>query len=387
MHMDYQQRKILYFTPRKMAPYHFARFTRLAETYPHLVIGNILAPGDYRQWQHDPGELADRIVLIGNNPEAADTKSKIKEVIKLLEQQKPEAIVLAGYNDPTQIAAARWAKKNLVPRILQADSWYGDHPRYRLKELIKKLFFVKPHFDAAFVPGMRGFQYINSLGIKEDAIWRGLNIVDNDYFSRSAAAVVKDREVWRKRFGLPQDYFLAVARLCPEKNMLRLLQAFRRYRDAGGPWQLVIIGTGPEETILKNYVAARNDAGILFAGWGHYEELPVYYGLAKCFILPSLTEPWGLVVNEAMACGLPVLVSRKCGCFPELCHRGINGFDFEPLDLEGLASLMLKVSSGALDLEAMGAASRRIISNFTLDTWVQALKDCIETTVARLMRH
>lgn len=82
-----------------------------------------------------------------------------------------------------------------------------------------------------------------------------------------------------------------------------------------------------------------------------------------------------------MACGLPVLVSRHCGCLPELCHRGINGFDFNPLKVEELAGLMLRVSGGEVDLEAMGAASRRLIANYSLETWIQALTDCIETTV------
>jgi glycosyltransferase involved in cell wall biosynthesis len=380
--MNYQQRKVLYFTPRKMAPYHFARFARLAQIYPNLVIGNILESGDYRQWRYEPGDLADRIVLIGDNPDA-DVRSKIREVLELLEQQKPEAIVLAGYNDPTQIAAARWAKKNYVARIMHGDSWYGDHPRYWLKELIKKLFFVQPYFEAAFVPGMLGYQYMAGLGIDPGAIWRGLYVVDNDYFAQGAAKAQQQRASCQSSFGLPRAYFLTTARLSPEKNLLRLISAFKRYQELGGTWHLVIVGGGPQETELKNF--AKGIDGVILSGWRHYEELPVFYGLANCFILPSLSEPWGMAVNEAMACGLPVLVSRKCGCFPELCHRGVNGFDFDPTDVAGLAGLMFKVSQGEVDLVAMAEASRRIIANYTLDTWVTAIRDCIETTKEKLL--
>jgi glycosyltransferase involved in cell wall biosynthesis len=86
-----------------------------------------------------------------------------------------------------------------------------------------------------------------------------------------------------------------------------------------------------------------------------------------------------LVVNEAMACGLPILISRKCGCQPELCWRGLNGYDFDPLDVSELVGLMARVSGGELDLEAMGEASRQIIAPLTPDGWARVLLDCIET--------
>jgi len=377
--MDCQDRKVIYFTPGKMGPYHFARFTKLAQIYHDLLVVNILWD-DARRWQFTPGVLTDKIAVIENT---ADIKWKNRRVIEILEQQNPEVIVLAGYNDPTQMTAAKWARKNKVPRILHADSWYGDHPRYWLKELIKKFYFVKPNFNAAFVPGILGFKYINSLGIPKKAIWRGLYVVDNDYFFRASAAARQECESWRRKLGLPQNYFLTVTRFIAKKNLPGLIRAFKKYRDSGGTWDLVIVGSGPEEIQIRDLANSILTQGLSFVGWQQSQELPVYYGLAKCFILPSISEPWGLVVNEAMACGLPVLVSRNCGCFPELCHRGINGFDFDPLDADELACLMLRISNGTLDLESMGAASLSIIANYSLETWALALQDCIETTISR----
>jgi 1,2-diacylglycerol 3-alpha-glucosyltransferase len=378
--MKGKERKVAYFTPRKMAPYMVARFARLAQVYENLAVVNVLGE-DAREWEVELGILRDRLVVVGAVPEELEAKGKCAAVINFLERRQPEALVLAGYRDPPQIAAARWAKRNGAVRILHADTWQGDRPRYWLKEFIKRRFFVEPYFEAAFVPGIRALQYINSLGIPENAIWRGLYVVDNDYFAQGAAAARQDQGELRTRLGLPEDYFLCVARLSPEKNLRRLLDAYSRYREWGGDWRLVIVGAGPQEKELKEFAASRGGAGVWFAGWGAYEALPAYYGLARCFILPSLSEPWGMVVNEAMACGLPVLVSRKCGCLPELCYRGVNGFDFDPLDVEGMAQLMFRVSGGGPDLEVMGQASRRLISNFTLDTWVKALTDCIEMTI------
>jgi glycosyltransferase involved in cell wall biosynthesis len=269
-----------------------------------------------------------------------------------------------------------------------SDTWAGDRPRSRLKEFIKRCLFVQPYFDAAFVPGALAHHYAQSLGIPPSAIWTGSYVVDNDYFSRKSLEVREHSTSWQSRLDLPQNFFLTAARLSPEKNLLRLLQAFGRYREMGGQWSLVIAGSGPQERQLRQAAGSAGwGATVHFAGWTQYEHLPAYYALARCFILPSLSEPWGLVVNEAMACGAPVLVSRKCGCLPELCRRDMNGFDFDPYDPEALAHLLRRVSQDRVDLAAMGQASQRIIAGFTLDTFAQGFKDCIETTVARLERE
>jgi 1,2-diacylglycerol 3-alpha-glucosyltransferase len=385
--MSPSQRRVVFFTPGAVGPYHIAQFSKLAEIYENLLIVNIPTNGKYRPWPHDPKNLADKIVIIEGSAKAKNLKRNIRSVIEILEQKQPEAVVLAGYNDLSQIAAARWAQKNRVARIVHADSWYADRPRYRLREWIKKYFFVRSHFDFAFVPGILAYQYMRSLGIPEKAIWRGMYVVDNAYFTQASSLARRQGEVMREKFDLPPNYFLTVARFAPEKNLVRLLQAFNQYSERGGTWNLVLIGAGPLEDQLKNLASHLGNSGILIIGWQQYEELPIFYGLANCFVLPSLSEPWGIVVNEAMACGLPVIVSRNCGCFPELCHRGVNGFDFDPFDVAGLAHLMSRVSNRSVDLEAMGTASLSIINNYSLDTWVKALHDCIETAVYLCQRN
>ena len=97
------------------------------------------------------------------------------------------------------------------------------------------------------------------------------------------------------------------------------------------------------------------------------EQLPPIYASAGCFVLPSLSEPWGLVVNEAMASGLPVLVSNRCGCAPDLVREGENGFLFDPARPDELACLMERICGGTLDRQAFGAASRRIVAAFSVD--------------------
>jgi len=237
-------------------------------------------------------------------------------------------------------------------------------------------------------------------------------------------------------------FFLASARFIEKKNLPRLLQAYARYRELaarskeqgaesggqgakgamgiaesrkqkteiekaegerentemqkteregqraegegrsadGEAWSLVLLGDGKLRPALAALRSALGlDACVLLPGFKQYDELPVYYGLAGAFIHASTTEQWGLVVNEAMASGLPVLVSNRCGCAQDLVQEGVNGFTFDPNNVEQLAQLMLRAWS--MEPRArieMGAASQRIISDWGTERFAQGLKSAAE---------
>ncbi len=296
---------------------------------------------------------------------------------------RPRVLILTGYSHPTMRKAARWARKLGVPCIMTTDTTAIDRPRFLFKERIKGL-WLKLHYDALFLPGERGVRYFTGLGFPEERMWRGASVVDNSFFEANSEKARHFSEVNRSRLKLPAGYFLTVARLSPEKNVTGLLRAFDSYRQKGGKWDLVIVGSGPQEPALRQMAHDRQLPGVHFAGWQKYEDLPTYYGLASCFVLASHSEPWGYVANEAMACGLPVLISEECGCVPELCRRGINGYEFGARDTGRLTRLMLGFSGGEFDLAAMGEASRRIVANFTPDTRALSLRDCILNVLERV---
>lgn len=116
-------------------------------------------------------------------------------------------------------------------------------------------------------------------------------------------------------------------------------------------------------------------------GFKQYHELPYYYAFASAFIHASTSEQWGLVVNEAMAAGLPVLVSERCGCVPELVKEGMNGFTFNPSDSTALANLMHAITNGSYDLELMGRKSSEIISNWQPDHFGKGLRKAVESAL------
>ena len=146
---------------------------------------------------------------------------------------------------------------------------------------------------------------------------------------------------------------------------------------------MVLVGSGPQERQLQEMVRADEIPGVHFAGWKQYDAVPPYYALASCLVLASVSETWGLVVNEAMACGLPVLVSERCGWVPELCREGETGYRFAPDSVDELAGLMVRVSSDSAQLSAFGEASRRIISSFTPQIWAKKFKTCILAAMER----
>ena len=293
-------------------------------------------------------------------------------VIKTLTVLRPDAVAICGYRDPAPLAALAWAKTQGKIAVLMSDSSHGDKQRYRLLEWGKSR--IVRQFDAALVAGARQKAYAESLGLARERILVGYDVVDNAYFAERSLAVRWQAKNYRRRLGLRQPFFLTVCRFIPKKNLAWLVEAYRHYRDLAGAkaWDLVLCGSGPLEPALQR--RAKDLQGVHFPGFQQIDHLPRYYGLAAVFILPSSHfEQWGLVVNEAMASGLPVLVSRACGCAPELVQEGVNGFTFDPSDREGLARLLLKMSSPEADLKAMGEASQRIIADWSPEVFARNL--------------
>jgi 1,2-diacylglycerol 3-alpha-glucosyltransferase len=121
---------------------------------------------------------------------------------------------------------------------------------------------------------------------------------------------------------------------------------------------------------------------VLLPGFKQYSELPVYYGLASAFVHASTSEPWGLVVNEAMASGLPVLVSNQCGCAPDLVREDRNGFTFDPCSVQQLTELMLRFLDNKSLNTTMGNESFKIISDWDLSRFSNSFRTAAETAVA-----
>lgn len=369
-----------------LAPYSIPRFRALQALRPDCSV-RVMALGAterMREWKVLKQNLGFEYceAVPGETVENVEPQVLSSRVRQWLDECDPQAVVITGYYYPAMRAAAQWARRHSRVTIYMGDSQRVDRPRIALREWLKG-WWVRRHYDAAFVAGERAADYLAGMGFPRERIWTGYDVVDNETIASNAGAARASASELRVSLGLPDRYFLFVGRFSGEKNLPRLLGAYAAYRQIAGrqAWSLVMVGRGPQDDLLQR--RAQGIDGVLFAGFQQADQLPAYYGLASCLVLPSLSETWGLVVNEAMAAGLPVLVSHRCGCVPELVRSGWNGYLCDPLDIAGMARSMAVLSSPETDIDAMSASSRRIVALYTPETWAQGLGDCIERTLAR----
>src|SRR5882724_9440813 len=344
-------------------PYHEARIDAAAEADGlRVCIVQITEVDSFRVLQR-PRESTStqRHTLFPGVPwDRVDRREMVKRLHRCLDEVKPAVICINGWSFGGGVAALQWGVKHDVPIVVMSESTAYDDKRYWWSELIKKK--IIGLCSSALVGGAPHRTYMKALGVEEESIFSGYDAVDNKHFRRGAdRARLQDREL-RAALGLPARYFLACSRFTPKKNLVGLLTAYARYRrqQVTDSWSLIIVGDGEQTPELQwrcETLGITNDVRLV--GAKPYEELPAYYGLASAFVHASTTEQWGLVVNEAMAAGLPVLVSNRCGCAPDLIRDGVNGFTFDPFNVEDIARVMFKCAESKARLVEMGQAGSR----------------------------
>ncbi|HEY1947899.1 MAG TPA: glycosyltransferase [Bryobacteraceae bacterium] len=296
-----------------------------------------------------------------------------------LDGLSPEVVLIPGHYTLPGLAAALWAKLNRRRAVLMTESTGYDHKRVWWKEAFKGM-LVRVLFDWAVAGGAPHRRYLEKLGFPADRIARFYDIVDNDFFQGRSQAL--RNHCTAADFDLPAQYFLYVGHIAEEKNVAGLLEAYFRYRAAGGDWSLVFVGDGPQLRQLRERAAASAfHVDVYFEGLRGTPDLPQYYGFAGCFVLPSTREPWGLVVNEAMACGVPLILSQRCGCVEDLLYEPENGFSFDPHEPDELAATLYAMSrlSPAARMD-MGLRSQEIIANFSLEAWAAEIAKIAEAS-------
>jgi glycosyltransferase involved in cell wall biosynthesis len=368
--------EIIVFLVQRIGPYHHARLCAWAAVRPGVVKVIEFRPAD--------AVYAWAAVKENGGYERIQTHSR-EELCQALDQVQPQVVVCVGYADPEINQAVAWALRRRVPLVTCSDSTYDDEPRSWAKEAFKRR--IVAAFDAALVAGTRAHDYLERLGLPSDRRFQPWDVVDNAHFERGAELSPNDSPVSREKLKLPPRYFLCVARFVPKKNLQRLVEAYARYAMPAGhdAWSLALSGTGPLESELRASVTAAGlETQVQFPGFLQYPDLPACYGLAGAFILPSVSDQWGLVVNEAMAAGLPLLVSSRCGCAPDLVREGENGFTFDPENIEALAARLTQMAGLDQARRAvMGQRSREMIKAFSPEAFAHGIEAAIACALAR----
>jgi len=299
-----------------------------------------------------------------------------------LDALDPEVVCVTGWSYGEALTMLSWARVRGRPVVVMSESNQHDAVRVGWRELVKR--HILRQCDAALVGGKPQRAYVEALGVRPDRTFIGYDAVDNAYFEAGAAAARADAEAVRAKFGLPERYFLASCRFIDKKNLSRLLDAFATYRAGAGPdaWSLVLLGDGVLRHGLEARAAALGlGAAVRFMGFKQYDDLPAFYGLAGGFVHISTVEQWGLVVNEAMAAGLPVIVSRTCGCAADLVAHEINGWLVDPLDIADIARRLTGLAAPEADRAAMGARGQAIVADYGPDRFGEGLLAAVNAAV------
>lgn len=347
----------------RLGPYHLARINSAVEALSpgwEVIALETAGTDSTYDWQQETGKQSwnRHTVFPDHEWESIPSRTIKSRFTTVLDQLQPDAIAIAGWGSPDARACLSWCKKNDAEAIVMSETREVDGQRSWWKELVKKR--LVSQFDAGLVGARSHRDYLVKLGMPAGEIQFGYNVVDNHYFTTETDRLRQEDASLTLR-----PYFLASNRFIERKNLNRLVSAYAEATShtasiAKG-WDLCLLGDGPLMSQLKTQATNagltvaevapwetrpedRGEPTVFFPGFRQIEELPRFYAHAGCFVHPALEEPWGLVINEAMACCLPILSSSNVGAAEELVIDGFNGWKFDPKSSASIANSIIKVT-------------------------------------------
>ncbi len=338
-----------------IAPYRIPVFNALAKRDEIDLEVMFLAENDpsLRQWEVYRNEISFRYQVLPSWRKRLGKHNILLNsgLSSALEKARPDAIICGGYNYLASWQSFFWAHRREMPFL----AWVESNARDQRSgdpatEFLKRKFLRG--CAAVIVPGKSSCEYVKRYSVPKGGIFTAPNAVDTQLFASRANDARRQAESLRKELGLPLRFFLYVGRLVREKGVFELLQAYGTLsQDLRAQMGLVFVGDGAARPALMHNAPD----GVQFKGFAQRDQLSNYYGLADVFVFPTHSDPWGLVVNEAMACGLPIIASDVAGCVADLVTDGWNGRVVTAGQVEELASAMKEL---AWDRELRGTMGK-----------------------------
>lgn len=352
----------------RFGPYHIARIRGSAayakiyavEGAPHRAI--------YDWATSELPEGLETSALTVNPGDELDVRLIERRLDETLATFQPDAFALPGWSNVITLTTLRWCYRNKIAAICMSETNDWDFKRTMLAEKVKS--GIVAHYSAGLATNSSQVGYLKKLGIPAEAVFSGYNAVDNDYFRTTAAE-------WRQKNQVPAEiankmpeaalgrYFLASARFIEKKNLIRLLDGYAEFRkhrtDDIADWPLVLLGDGELRGSIEAAIRRHGlQQHVHLPGFLQIDALPRYYGTAGAFVHASTTEQWGLVINEAMAAGMPVASSVRCGATQYLIEDGITGFSFDPFDVSDITRGLIALSELPAGSPLLAAAQARV---------------------------
>jgi glycosyltransferase involved in cell wall biosynthesis len=300
------------------------------------------------------------------------------DIYRRLRDGKFNAVMIHSYLYPSDWLAFLIAKQNGMAVIFYGEMFPRDlriWPRRVVRSILHKT--MLRHVDACLAIGSVAKDvYLNEYGVSAEKIFMAPYAVDNDFFISEVEKYRSKKNEIKAALGIPAEIpvVLCVAAMVPKKRQQDLVEAMRQIKI---PAQLVLVGHGPLIEVISELCRQRLPSTIL-TGFINQSQLPSYYAIADVFVLPSVWEEFGLVVNEAMCAGLPVIASDGVAASRDLIYQGENGFTFRPYDVIGLVDKISDLLSDINRREKFGQCSRQLISRWSYDQTVQGILVALE---------
>ena len=326
--------------------------------------------------QAKPGDRVDSLSFTGLD---------VPEIGRAIANTRPDVVLITGWYSVTLVRALFACRRLGVPTLYRGDSHLLSGPGGWKRPLWKaKTRILLRQFDGFLSPGQRVNEYLRWYGIPEYRIFRVPHAVDNSMFAASAARYQNPdaRAAARREWGIAPDAFVPmfVGKLVRSKRPLNIVRAAARL---GPGTTLLVVGSGPVGAEME--MTAR-DLGLDMrqVGFLNQTEIGKAYAVADCLTLPSdFPETWGLVVNEALATGLPCVLSSAVGCGPDLLHEGETGYIYPLGDVPALAAALQKVRDRSASGYDWAPKCRELIADYSYDTMTEGLVRASRSVIMR----
>jgi glycosyltransferase involved in cell wall biosynthesis len=301
----------------------------------------------------------------------------LQRLRRAIRDSRPDAVLITGWNEPGLLAAYPLMRLLGVPVILRGES-NALRPRSSTTRRLHRM--LLGFVSAIVVIGKANRQFYLDNGVPAERLFGGAYFVESERMLEMAAAHACDRAALRATngFGDADFVFSFVGKHVPFKRPRLLVEAAALARQRGLPVKLLFAGSGElSDSLMRR--AAELDVPVHFTGFLNQSEMWKAYVPADAFVLPSTNgETWGLVTNEAMLFGLPVIVSDQVGCGPDLVREDVTGYIFSG-EAEGLATVMERLFRNRERAPKMGATGRKLVlEHYSMQTATEGLKAALE---------
>lgn len=296
---------------------------------------------------------------------------------RVLDGLRAQAVIANGWHVKTYIQTLIACRRRGVPCLVRGES-NALRPRRPWTRLAHRLLLSQ--YSAFLAIGKANREFYLRNGVPEGKLFSAPYCVDNDFFAARASAARNQRDALRSAWGLPTGTFVALfaGKLVDKKRPLDVIRAAALARSGGPPLHVIFAGEGPLRESCQVLMRELGVPGVIL-GFLNQTQMPEAYAVADALVLPSdHGETWGLVVNEAMACGLPVAVSDHVGCHPDLVQPGRTGELFRLGDVRGLASILAAWARDPASAVAQGARARELVRDYSVAELVRGTRQALQ---------